>query len=82
MLSEHNKQHHRKLLLSDFHPNCPHFIGKKFIQRLSGGVGGGGGEVEELPFIGSCFHQRTLLRNMKVCMGNKKILVAIQRNLE
>jgi len=42
MLSEHNKQHHRKVLLSNFHPNCPHFIGKNFIQRLSGGEGGGG----------------------------------------
>ena len=39
MLSEHNKQHHRKVLLSNFHPNCSHFIGKNLIQRLSGGVG-------------------------------------------
>ena len=46
MLSEHNKQHHRKVLLSNFHPNCPHFIGKNFIQSLSGvGVG----EGEKLP---------------------------------
>ena len=48
MLSEHNKQHHRKVLLSNFHPNCPHFIGKNFIQSLSG-VGVGVGEGGKFP---------------------------------
>ena len=36
MLSEHNKQHHRKVLLSGFHPNCPHFIGKNFHSKIRG----------------------------------------------